>query len=53
MEKIKLGIIGLGEFSAQFFDIYKTHPEITYLAGAEFFEDRRNKANLSMNKRLR
>lgn len=43
MDEIKLGIIGLGEFSAQFFEVYKHHPKITYLAAAEFFEERREK----------
>ncbi len=43
LDEIKLGIVGLGGYSAQYLKIYKAHPKITYLAAAEFYEDRREK----------
>ena len=43
LDEIKLGIVGLGGYSAQYLKIYKNHPKITYLAAAEFYEDRREK----------
>ena len=43
LDEIKLGIVGLGGYSAQYLKIYRAHPKITYLAAAEFYEERREK----------
>ena len=43
LDEIKLGIVGLGGYSAQYLKVYHAHPKITYLAGADFYEERREK----------
>lgn len=39
--KVKLGIVGFGEFSESFLEIFKAHPDIDYVVGCEIVEKRR------------
>lgn len=50
--KLKLGVVGFGEFSKAFLEIFLTHPDIEKVVGAELIEDRRNEilSNYSVSK---
>ena len=39
--KIRLGIVGFGEFSKEFLELFMTHPDIEKVVGAELLEERR------------
>lgn len=41
MEKIKLGIVGFGEYSLSYLDLWLQHPLIECVVGAEFIDERR------------
>ena len=38
---IKIGIVGFGEFSESFLDIFLTHPDVEKVVGAELMPERR------------
>ncbi len=38
---IRIGIVGFGEFSGSFMDIFQTHPDIELVVGAEIMPERR------------
>ena len=40
---VSIGIVGFGEFSQGFVELYKVHPDIGYIAGAELIPERREK----------
>ena len=40
--KIKIGIVGFGEFSESYLDIWLNHPMVEKVVGAEIIEERRN-----------
>jgi predicted dehydrogenase len=40
---IKIGIVGFGEFSDAFMNLFLTHPDIESVVGAEFIKERREK----------
>ncbi len=41
MEKLKIGIVGFGNYSFQYINIWLNHPLIEKVVGAEFLDDRR------------
>ena len=38
---IKIGIVGFGEFSESFLDLFLTHPDVEKVVGAELMRERR------------
>ena len=40
--KVKIGIVGFGEFSVSHLDIFLRHPQVELVVGAELDEGRRN-----------
>lgn len=40
--KINLGVVGFGEFSCTFLELFMKHPNVERVVGAELMEDRRN-----------
>jgi predicted dehydrogenase len=42
MSKISIGIVGFGEFSISYLDLWLKHPNVKKVVGAEILEDRRN-----------
>lgn len=41
--KVRIGIVGFGEFSQCFLPLFKVHPDVEYVCGAELYEPRRRK----------
>lgn len=41
MNKIKLGIVGFGEYSLSYLDLWLAHPLVECVVGAEFIDERR------------
>ena len=39
--KVKIGIVGFGEFSESFLPLFIAHPDVEYVCGAEIYEPRR------------
>lgn len=39
--KVRLGIVGFGEFAQSFLPIFLAHPDVEYVCGAEIYEPRR------------
>ena len=42
VDEVKIGIVGLGRFITSWTKIFKAHPKITYIAAADFSEEKRN-----------
>lgn len=47
--KVNLGIVGFGEFSKGFVEIYTTHPDINRVVGAELIKERRDEIKKEFN----
>lgn len=43
MEKIKIGIVGFGEYSSSYLDLWLNHPLVEKVVVAEFIKERRDK----------
>lgn len=43
--KVKIGIVGFGEFSFSYMDLWTTHPLVEKVVGAEFLPERRQQAH--------
>lgn len=41
MNKLKIGIVGFGEYSQSYMDLWMNHPLIEKVVGAEFISSRR------------
>ena len=39
--KVRLGVVGFGEFSISHLEIFINHPDVEYVAGAEILPERR------------
>ncbi len=39
--KVKIGVVGFGEFSESFLPLFIAHPDVEYVCGAEIYEPRR------------
>ena len=42
MKKISIGIVGFGEYSISYLDLWLAHPLVERIVGAEFIPERRN-----------
>ena len=38
--KLNIGIVGFGDFSKSFLEIFMTHPDVERVVGAEILEER-------------
>ena len=47
--KVNLGIVGFGEFSKGFVEIYTSHPDINRVVGAELIKERRDDIKKEFN----
>ena len=47
--KVNLGIVGFGEFSKGFVEIYTSHPDINRVVGAELIKERRDEIKKEFN----